>query len=201
MRREERPNAIIVHRQGVQATACRQGPNFDGLVRGCRHDGVAVLTEQDVSNIIRMTNELGDASPSPDVPHPNNTLRTPTGNDSTFGPQCIDGSFAHTLTFPHINLKRLPSTIEIPKADSVIQSARGHPCSIRVWGGQTLDIVAVNPNGLRCICLSGMRSPYLDRHVRRSGYECGILLGQDNVIDPMCMRLYLAAKLCRARRL
>src|SRR5947209_2771416 len=103
MRREERPDAVIVHCQGIRAATGGQRPHFDCLVGRCGHDGITVIAYQYVSNIVCVTHELSDALPGLGVPDSNNTFRSSTCENGTFSAQSIDRTFSDTLIFSDID--------------------------------------------------------------------------------------------------
>jgi len=81
----------------------------------------------------------------------------------------------------------------------VVEAARSYPVLISARRCNALDVVAVQANGLRRDGVGRGRSPYLYGDIRGCRDERLVVLGEYDVIDPVRVRLDLAAELRRRR--
>lgn len=156
---EEGPNAVIVHRQGMHAAPRSQRPNLDGLIGRGGHDGVPILVNQNITDIIRMPHELGNQLPRLRIPHPDHAFRAAAGDDRGDGAQGIDRAFGGAVFAAGINVENLTATVQIPEIKLVVQAAGSNPVEMTARGSQGFDVVGVLTDALGDFSGVGVRSP------------------------------------------
>lgn len=77
----ERPDAVVVHRQGVHASSCSERPDLDRLVGRGRHDPISVSSNQDVSDVVCVAHKFRDRLSRFRIPDSDHALRATAGED------------------------------------------------------------------------------------------------------------------------
>lgn len=108
--------------------------------------------------------------------------------DAAFVPPETTGA----LLEANVDAQCLAFPMHVPKIDLAVQPSTGHPVGVLVRRGEHLDIVVVEANRLGRIL--SRRPPYLDADIRRGRDEGLVRLYEDNVVDPVGMRLDLVAE-------
>lgn len=193
--RGERPHAVVVHGEGVHAATGCHGPHFNGLVRGARQDGVAVLGKENVAHIVCVADKLGDALARAGVPHAHDALGPSARDDVGGDGQGVDGALGRVLVLAHGDFELLAGAIEVPQADLAVEAARGNPVLIAARRCDALDVVGVQADGLRRERVGGRGAPDLDGDVGRGRDKGGAVLGEDDIVDPVGVGLDLLAEL------
>lgn len=80
----------------------------------------------------------------------------------------------------------------------MIETPRSDPTRVTAGGRQRLHVIRMFPDALRNLGGLGVRSPESHGGVGRGGDQGGVVLGQDDVVDPVAMGLDLRFKPGRA---
>ena len=91
------------------------------------------------------------------------------------------------------------AAIEVPQADFPVKPAGGHPVLGLARRRNALHVVGVQANGRWGRRFVGGRAPDLHRDIGRGGDEGSAVVGEDEVVDPVRVRLHLRAELRRRR--
>lgn len=144
-----------------------------------------------------MTDELGDQLPGLGIPHPHYAFGAATGQHGATSGQRIYRAFFRLLIRAIVDLQCLAAAMEIPQNDFVIQSARRDPRSALARRCKAFHVVRMATKGDREVIRFGMRAPDAHSGIRRRRHERGVVLRQNDVIDPMAMSLHLMPECCR----
>ncbi len=153
------PHAVVVHGQRVDASACHDRPDLDGLVRRSRQQGIAIVADENIPHVVGVSHELGNAFAGLGVPQPHDTVRPATGQQGASGAQGIDRALDHIFGLADVDLQRLARPIQIPEAYLVVQPSRRDPVGRPIRRGETLDVVAVGADSVGLRRLFAVRSP------------------------------------------
>lgn len=197
--RVERPNAVVVHRESVHASSRGQRPNLDRLIRRSRHDRIPSLVDQDIPNIIGVTHELGYQLPGPGIPYTNDILGSARGQHRGDGTQGVDGALLGHVISAGIYTQDFTATIQIPQIEFMIKTSRRNPTSLAAGTRQGLDVVGMLADALGDLGRFRVWAPESHGGVGRGRDQGGVILGQDDVVDPMTMGLDLGFEAGRAR--
>lgn len=141
-----------------------------------------------------MSYKLGDQFAGFRVPDFDNALRPAASKDGLFGAQAIHGTFRYPFILAGIYLQLLPTAIEIPDVNIVVEATGYDPVRMISRGREAFHIVIVLPDGGGQVCGLRVWPPHSDRGIRRSRDESRIVLRQGDIVDPMRVGLDLTTE-------
>lgn len=104
---KERPHTVVVHGEGVHASSGCHGPYFDRLIGRGGENGVAVVGDQDVPHIVRVSHKLGDALARPRVPYTHDAFWAAARDDRGARGKGIDGALCDVFVVADCDLELL----------------------------------------------------------------------------------------------
>src|ERR1700742_4747078 len=97
-----------------------------------------------------MADEFGDTPSASGIPDPHDAFRSAACDNGPGRSKCIHAALVTTrLLFADVDLQNVARAGEVPQAHLLIQTARCDPVDCRSGRREALDIVAMEPNGLR----------------------------------------------------
>ena len=145
---EERPHARIMHSQGMHTSTGSNAPDLDRSVAACRQDSTSIFADQNVSDVVGMTDEFGYALSSPRIPNAYGALGASASHYRLCDSQGIDAPFipvqtSSSFVLSSIYAQLLSRSCKIPETDTMIEASTSDPVGIGIWNSKRLDIVCM----------------------------------------------------------